>query len=132
MSGLGRSMADASAGVAAGAPDTAAADVMGQAGFRRVGSAGALRIGERLLVTVEGQDLVVFRLAEGVVAIPAACPHNGGPICDGDLTGSTVSCPWHGYNFDLRTGACEDDEDLSLERFEVRISGDDILIKVQV
>jgi nitrite reductase (NADH) small subunit len=106
-------------------------EVASDAGFRRVGSAAQLRVGERLLATVDGQDLVIFRLADGVVAIPAACPHNGGPICDGDLTGSTVSCPWHGYNFDLRTGACEDDEDLSLERFEVRIAGDDILIKVQ-
>jgi nitrite reductase/ring-hydroxylating ferredoxin subunit len=103
----------------------------GLAGFHRVGSAAGLRVGERLLVTVNGQDLVVFRLAEEVVAIPAACPHNGGPICDGELSGSTVSCPWHGYNFDLRTGACEDDADLSLERFEVRVAGDDILIKVQ-
>jgi nitrite reductase (NADH) small subunit len=99
--------------------------------FQRVGSAAALGPGQRLLVTVGGQDLVVFRLADGFVAIPAACPHNGGPICDGDLNGSTVTCPWHGYNFDLRTGACEDDEDLSLERIEVRIAGDDILIKVQ-
>jgi nitrite reductase (NADH) small subunit len=89
-----------------------------------------LRVGERFLATVKGQDLVVFRLTDAVVAIPAACPHNGGPICDGDLAGSTVSCPWHGYNFDLRTGACEDDGDLSLERFEVRVAGDDILVKV--
>jgi nitrite reductase (NADH) small subunit len=125
MSGGGSAVAGAAPVGAAGA------EVEDLAGFRRAGSAAELRVGERLLVTVDGQDLVVFRLADGVAAIPAACPHNGGPICDGELTGSTVSCPWHGYNFDLRTGACEDDEDLSLERFEVRIAGDDILIKVQ-
>lgn len=102
----------------------------GSQGFHRVGSAAELREGQRLLATVAGRSLVVFRLADSLVAIPAECPHNGGPICDGDLAGSVVSCPWHGYNFDLLTGLCEDDEELSLERFEVRITGDDIWVKL--
>jgi nitrite reductase (NADH) small subunit len=99
-------------------------------GYRRVGSATALLDGGRLLVTLDGQSIVVFSVQGRLVAIPAECPHAGGPICDGELSGKTLSCPWHGYNFDLHTGACEDDEELTLQRFDIRIAGDDILVKL--
>jgi nitrite reductase (NADH) small subunit len=61
---------------------------------------------------------------------PCLCPHLGGPICDADIDGDTLSCAWHGYNFSLQTGACEDDPDLNLQRYEVRVEGDEILVKI--
>ena len=56
-------------------------------------------------VVVEGRRIAVFRLADGCAAIDAACPHAGGPLADGIVADSCVTCPLHGRRFDLRTGA---------------------------
>lgn len=99
--------------------------------FHRVGSLEAMRAGgDRLVVTVAGKGIVVLDVPGGLVAVQSACPHNGGPICEGELSGETLSCPWHGYNYNVRSGACEDDSALRLDRYEVRVDGDDVLVRV--
>ena len=98
--------------------------------YERIGVRSDFSGQNRLLATVEGRNVVVFRIGDAWVGIPAECPHNGGPICDGELTGETVTCPWHGYNFNLLTGACEDDEALSLSLHDVLIVGEDIFLKL--
>ena len=124
MSGEHPPAAATSAGAEAGANSGGGLD------FRRLGSVAELRAQDRLIATVGEQAVVVFDVRGSLVAIPAECPHAGGPICHGERTGTSLSCPWHGYNFDLQTGACEDDEALSLQRYEVRIEGDDILVRL--
>ena len=107
---------------------TAPADVT--AGFHRVGSLAALRADGRLIAEIDDDSVLVFEVEGSLVATSGACPHAGGPIQDGALCGAILSCPWHGYNFDLRTGACEEDAGLTLERYEVLLRGDDILVKL--
>ncbi len=54
-------------------------------------------------------------LIDGVLLAHATvCPHRLGPLGDGALEGSRVRCPWHGYRYDVRTGACSEDPRLSL------------------
>jgi nitrite reductase/ring-hydroxylating ferredoxin subunit len=102
----------------------------GSEGFHRAGSLSAFAASDRLSAAVNGTSIVVFKLADTFVATPAICPHAGGPLCDAVLEGKSLSCAWHGYNFSLQTGECDDDPDLSLERYEVRIDGDDVLVKI--
>jgi nitrite reductase (NADH) small subunit len=99
-------------------------------GFQRAGALSALATSGRLSAVIGGKSVVVFKIDGKLVATQGLCPHLGGPICDADVQGDTLSCAWHGYNFSLRTGACEDDPDLTLERYEVRVEGDEILVKV--
>lgn len=99
-------------------------------GFQRVGSLMAIRSGGRLVVNVGGKGIVVVDTPSGLVAVQSECPHNGGPICEGELSGGILSCPWHGYNFNVHTGECEDDLALKLERYDVRTIGDDVLVRV--
>jgi nitrite reductase/ring-hydroxylating ferredoxin subunit len=56
-------------------------------------------------VQVEGRPVAIFNVGGTVYAIDGACSHRGGPLGDGELTGSVVTCPWHGARFDVRTGA---------------------------
>jgi nitrite reductase/ring-hydroxylating ferredoxin subunit len=98
--------------------------------FQRVGSLSALRSGGNFAVTVAGRRVAVFRVDDAVVATQGRCPHAKGPIHEGDVTAGTLTCPWHGYTFSLSTGACDDDPDLILERYEVHIDGDDILVRL--
>jgi nitrite reductase (NADH) small subunit len=113
---------------ASGDEEAAAASLA--AGFQRAGALSALATSDRLSATIGGKSVVVFRIAGKLVATQGLCPHLGGPICDADIDGDTLSCAWHGYNFSLKTGACEDDPDLNLERYEVRVEGDEILVKI--
>jgi nitrite reductase (NADH) small subunit len=108
----------------------AASTAGGEPDFRRVGSVADLRAQDRLIASVGDHTVAVFDVAGSLVAIPAECPHAGGPICHGERTGTALSCPWHGYSFDLQTGACEEDDGLSLERYDVRVEGDDIFVKL--
>jgi len=95
-----------------------------------VGSLAALRRNGRLAADVARRKIAVFMVDGSVVATAGSCPHNRGPLVEGDLEGRTLTCPWHGYTFDLHTGACEEDPALTLERFEVRVEGDDILVRL--
>ncbi|HEY5645762.1 MAG TPA: Rieske (2Fe-2S) protein [Pseudomonadales bacterium] len=59
-----------------------------------------------LRVTLGGRDFVVAELADGLVAYPACCPHQLGPFPDAPAMDGTITCPWHGYRFDVRSGDC--------------------------
>lgn len=77
--------------------------------------------GERKIVDVAGRSIGVFNVNGEFFALRNRCPHQGGPLCRGQQLGSLVStrpgeyvydrqgelirCPWHGWEFDLRTGA---------------------------
>ena len=71
----------------------------------RIGRVEDVPLLEGRSVTVAGRRVAVFRTAEGFHAIDAACPHEGGPLADGLVADSCVTCPLHGWRFDLRTGA---------------------------
>ena len=62
--------------------------------------------------------------------VDGICPHAGGPLGQGNLNGSLLVCPWHGWEFDCATGVNDFDEDLRLETFPVHVQGDEILIDV--
>jgi len=62
--------------------------------------------GKGVLVRVNGHDVAVFRRGEEILAIGNDCPHQGGSLCDGWVEGDIVICPVHGWEFDMRTGAC--------------------------
>ena len=55
-------------------------------------------------VQVGGLDLAIFNLSDRFVTIENQCPHKGGPLCDGIVSGTTVICPLHGWRFDLESG----------------------------
>ena len=60
--------------------------------------------GQMLLAIVGTERVVVGRCSEGLFAFGDRCTHRGGPLSDGALIGCTVQCPWHGSQFDIRTG----------------------------
>jgi len=54
--------------------------------------------------TAKGKPFALFRVGTGVYCLDNTCTHAGGPLCQGELDGFTVTCPWHGSRFDIRTG----------------------------
>ena len=55
-------------------------------------------------VKVAGREVAIFNMGNKFLTIENACPHKGGPLCDGIVSGSTVVCPLHGQRFDLESG----------------------------
>ena len=74
-------------------------------GFQRIGAVDDVPLLEGRAVTVGGRRIAVFRTREGFHAVDASCPHRSGPLADGLVADSCVTCPLHGWRFDLRTGA---------------------------
>ena len=74
-------------------------------GYTHIGRAADVPLLEGRSVTVEGRRLAVFHLPEGFVALDGVCPHAGGPLSDGIVADSCVTCPLHNWRFDLRSGA---------------------------
>ncbi|HTX58362.1 MAG TPA: Rieske 2Fe-2S domain-containing protein [Verrucomicrobiae bacterium] len=75
------------------------------AGYVRVADRGEVPLHGALVVTVGSYDVAIFDLGGALVAYENACPHQGGPIGEGCVQGTTVTCPWHAWCFDLRTGS---------------------------
>jgi len=80
-----------------------------------------LRPGDATLLMVDGRDVAVFRHGDEVLAIGNECPHQGGSLCDGLVEGDIVTCPRHGWEFDLRSGACMTVPGESVPRYEVTV-----------
>lgn len=74
-------------------------------GFDRpVCHTGELGEGQMMLAVIDGHRIAVGKCNERVFAFSDRCTHRGGPLCDGALIACTVQCPWHGSQFDVRTG----------------------------
>jgi 3-phenylpropionate/trans-cinnamate dioxygenase ferredoxin subunit len=73
--------------------------------FVEIAPAADLPPGERLFVELEGRPVVIFNIAGQYFSIADVCSHDDGPVGEGTLEGFNISCPRHGAQFDVRTGA---------------------------
>lgn len=99
--------------------------------FVRVASAADLADGEMRQVQAGGTDVLLSRVDGAFHACTAFCTHYGAPLATGVLDGTTVVCPWHHAVFDVASGAlCEPPAPDALRTFEVKVEGDDVLVRV--
>jgi nitrite reductase/ring-hydroxylating ferredoxin subunit len=70
----------------------------------RIAAEHELRDSAALPVIVENRAIAVFRVDGRCYAIDNVCPHMGGPLSEGELRGHVVTCPWHRWTWDVRTG----------------------------
>lgn len=63
-----------------------------------------LQEGGMLRCSVAGREVVLTSINGEVFAFDAICPHRKGPLDSGDIEDHVVTCPWHGWRFDIRTG----------------------------
>jgi len=73
-------------------------------------------------------EVAVFRIAGAFHALENACPHQGGPLAEGAVEGMLVTCPWHAWCFDVRSGKMTLGDFASVPRFEVRVRDDLLLL----
>ena len=92
--------------------------------------AGATDIpdGESRRYNVDGTPVAVFRAGDAFYACKDVCPHRGGPIGEGDFDGRIVTCPWHGWQFDVTTGQNVILPAARLEMLPVAVEGDQVQV----
>ena len=111
-----------------------------------VAALGEIPPGGRKLVSADGRAIVVFNLDGEFFALSNRCPHRGGSLCEGNLTGLVLSeepghynytrrgeiirCPWHAWEFDIRTGQSWCDPTSTRARqFQVTVEPGEKLVK---
>ena len=83
------------------------------------------------LELVAGDRVVALFNVEGTFhALDGVCPHQGGPLGKGALTGCVVTCPWHGWQFDVASGQHRLNAKFFQPRFEVRVEGADVFVNL--
>jgi nitrite reductase/ring-hydroxylating ferredoxin subunit len=98
---------------------------------QRAASLGEVAPGTVRLVEVNERPIVLARAASSVYACAALCAHRGGPLAQGRLSGTRLTCPWHGWSYDVRTGQCLfPGRGAALATYPVRIAGDDVWVTV--
>ena len=111
-----------------------------------VAKAGEIPEGTSKLVSVKGRDIAVFNVGGAFYALANRCPHAGGPLCQGEISGLVqsdgpgryrivrkgefVRCPWHGWEFEISTGQswC-DPGSLKVKQYDVAVEPGATLVK---
>lgn len=99
-------------------------------GFVKMATLEELPLGASREVEHEGRIYALFNVDGVISAIDGICPHQGGPLADGTLEGTCVTCPWHGWQFDVRTGKTPLGAKIKLPVYEVKVEGNDVLVAV--
>jgi nitrite reductase/ring-hydroxylating ferredoxin subunit len=113
-----------------------------------VGKASDIKDGDRKIVTAGKREIGIFHKGSEFYAYSNTCLHQGGPACEGMITQNVVDvidkdrlyqgqtygddthfvCPWHGYEYDLKTGECIGDRKLKLRKYDIVKRGEDIYV----
>ena len=86
--------------------------------------------GESLEVVAAERVIALYNVEGAYFALDGVCPHQGGPLGKGKLEEIVVTCPWHGWQFDVRDGQCQHSPSVVQPCVEIRVEGDAILAKV--
>jgi chlorite dismutase/nitrite reductase/ring-hydroxylating ferredoxin subunit len=100
-------------------------------GWARVAALSELPDGASKVVYAGGEQVALFNVGGRLYAVANRCPHANGPLADGKVDGTTVTCPWHGSRFDLETGAPLGGPAVKpVPTYQVRVEGDAIYVSL--
>ena len=100
----------------------------GEKRYHKVVSIGEIPPGTGRVVEVAEQEVALFNFNSEYYAISDMCPHRGASLAEGFLDGGKVFCPWHCFDFNLKTGECAMVPSLRVQTYEVKIVGEDIFV----
>ena len=98
--------------------------------FEVVGKVGDFVAGSGTMVVVGGRHVALFRLGDAFHALDNMCLHRGGPLCEGLIADGVVTCPWHGWSFEVATGTMVQDPRVGVSCHEVRVRDGEIAVRL--
>lgn len=81
-------------------------------------------------VLIAGEPVAICNIEGNIHALSGTCPHQGGPLGQGAVNGTHLTCPWHAWDFDCRTGRNDFDPETRVAVYPVRIDAGAISIDV--
>jgi nitrite reductase (NADH) small subunit len=98
--------------------------------FIEVFRASELPVGRAKSIQVGDRRIALYHTPKGFFASDGVCPHRGGPLAEGDVIGDEIVCPWHLWGFNVHTGICEGNREISIVTHEVKVEDDRILVRL--
>ena len=98
--------------------------------FKKVTTIDQLSPGRCMSAVLDGQYVALFNVDGVVHALAGNCPHMGGLLGNGTLTGSVVKCPEHGMRFDVATGATPGGGGMRIKKYAVKVENADVLVSL--
>ena len=96
----------------------------------KVAQVSDLSAGEGKVVQADGQAIALFNVGGTFHAIDNTCLHRGGPLGEGQVEASVVTCPWHAWQYDVTTGANVNNPAVKVASFPVKVEGSDVLVEL--
>ena len=96
----------------------------------RIASASECPPGTSIEREAGGRIVALCRVGEAWHAIDGVCPHQGGPLGTGMLCGATLTCPWHGWQFDVSDGRHKLNKTMQQQTFEVEERDGEVFVRV--
>ena len=87
--------------------------------------------GSAMETVVDDRIVALFNVDGQYYALDGICAHQGGPVGKGSLDGCIVTCPWHGWQYDVRTGANQVNRSVSQATLPVKIEDDQVYVQVE-
>jgi nitrite reductase/ring-hydroxylating ferredoxin subunit len=84
--------------------------------------------GEAREFELDGKTYCIAHTMDGLAAVDNVCVHRGGPLGQGVLDGNKIVCPWHGWSFDMNTGASVHNASVRVATYPIQIEGEAVLI----
>ena len=99
--------------------------------FVKVAEKKDLSPGQATVVAVDGKKIALFNIDNEFYALDDECTHASGPLSEGALEGTVVTCPWHGATFEVTTGeALGAPAFEGVKKYNVQVEGNDIKIQI--
>jgi nitrite reductase/ring-hydroxylating ferredoxin subunit len=96
----------------------------------RVAGTADIAPGSGTTVEAGGKSLAVFNVNGSYHVIDNDCVHRGGPLGEGELEGPIVTCPWHGWTYDVTTGKGVSNPAACVKSYPVTVEGTDIKVQL--
>jgi nitrite reductase/ring-hydroxylating ferredoxin subunit len=96
--------------------------------WTKLTTASDLAPGTLIEVEHEGSQYALCNVGGEVRALSGVCPHQGGPLGEGVLNDGVITCPWHMWEFDSRTGECVFSSAVKIPVYPVRVEDGEVLV----
>lgn len=96
----------------------------------RIASVADVPVGEGRVVEVGERLVALFNVEGTFYALDNTCPHRGGPLGEGDLDGPVVTCPWHAWRWDVRSGVNVNNPAVKVASLPVTVEGRDVFVEI--
>ncbi len=98
--------------------------------FITVAKIADLKPGQAKIILAGGQEIALFNVGGSFYATSNVCLHMAGPLGEGDLSDQVVSCPYHGWQYDVKTGECFTLPGMKIQTYPVQIMGEEVQISI--